>query len=317
MTCYKPLTAFQSRDKLTKNGKKAIYFDVQNAGSKFDVVSLPCGRCIGCKLERSRAWALRCVHEASLYADNCFITLTFDDDHLNKKRTLVKRDFQNFMKRLRRSYNGLDVVVSDTGDLRKPIRYFHCGEYGDRFKRPHHHAILFNFDFDDKILWKSAGGQRLYQSSKLDKLWEYQGLCAIGSVTFQSAAYIARYCTKKLDGDLGARNYFTVDEETGEMYYLEPEYGTMSRRPGIGKNWFKEYQSDVYPQDYIVHDGYPQKVPSYYDKIFDQANPDVMADIKSLRNERAKLDPDNTPERLAVRAKVKMAQFERLVRTLE
>ena len=119
---------------------------------------MPCGQCIGCRLERSRQWAIRCVHEASLWPDNCFVTLTFDDDNIISSGSLVKADFQKFMKRLRKRFG-------------KGVRYFHCGEYGDLLGRPHHHACLFNFSFPDRYLWSSSGGVNLYRSPTLEELW--------------------------------------------------------------------------------------------------------------------------------------------------
>ena len=206
MPCYKPLHAFRSLDKKTKNGKTAIFFKRADAGNLSLRIDLPCGQCIGCRIDRSRDWALRCVHEASSFTYNCFVTLTFDDVHLNHRGSLVKSDFQKFMKRLRKRYDGIDAVSRPDGSVHFPIRYFHCGEYGSLLSRPHHHACLFNFDFPDKELWSTRSGVRLFRSESLERLWPF-GFCTIGEVTWESAAYVARYVTKKVTGKDAASHY--------------------------------------------------------------------------------------------------------------
>ena len=139
MPCYKPLKAYYSKD-VNESGKRSLVFTSEKALLPVELM-VPCGRCIGCRLDRSLQWAMRCVHEASMHEDNCFITLTFDDDHLGDGSLKVS-DFQNFMKRLRQAI------------APKKVRFFHCGEYGAKLSRPHHHACLFGFDFPDKVLWK-------------------------------------------------------------------------------------------------------------------------------------------------------------------
>lgn len=320
MSCYKPIKAYKSNSKRTKNGKAYIAFKIDDAGHSYELVDLPCGQCIGCRLDRSKQWALRCVHEASLFKNNCFITLTFDDYHLNELQTLVKADFQKFMKRLRKRFKGFEYVITDQGKKRFPIRYFHCGEYGSQLRRPHHHACLFNFDFEDKILWQRKNGICLYRSPTLEELWPF-GFCTIGDVTFDSAAYVARYVTKKITGDMAAIHYAYVDEETGEMFYIEPEYVTMSRRPGIGKRWFDKFgETDVYSKDFITINGRIQKVPAYYDKIYDQIDPNALRIIKNKRVAKAKAKDwlEQTPCRLNVKRIVKERKIgDFLERTVE
>ncbi len=158
MPCYSPITAWQSIKIHPQTNKTTILFKPPRMYSKaFNSIQLPCGQCIGCRLERSRQWAIRCVHEAELHEENCFITLTFSPENINKKGTLIKADFQKFMKRLRKKYIG------------KVIRYMHCGEYGEIGNRPHHHACIFGLDFKDKIYWKnSESGKRIYTSETLN-----------------------------------------------------------------------------------------------------------------------------------------------------
>lgn len=318
MVCFRPLKAYQSFEKVTKNGKGKICFDHKTAGHS-KRVDLPCGQCIGCRIDRSKAWALRCVHEASLYEHNCFITLTFDDDHIDfPRQSLDKGDFQRFMKRLRKRYEGLEEVFNrETVKKSRPIRYFHCGEYGAEMGRPHHHACIFNFDFMDKVLWKCRDGVRLYRSSELEKLWPY-GYSAIGDVTWQSAAYVARYITKKMTGEAAKTHYMRVDRDTGEVFYIEPEYITMSRRPGIGKEWYLRYKDDLFPKDFVTHDGKKFKIPSYYDKLYDCDRPKDFSKIRKKRLKRAAKHADNnTWRRLAAREVCQERKVKTLGRSME
>lgn len=325
--CVKPLNAYRDLNSFTRNGKNKIIVlgrryddkDLPTDGS-YEPLILPCGQCRECRLSRSRVWALRCVHEASLYSENCFVTLTFNDDNLNPQGTLVKSDFQKFMKRLRKHHNGLEAVNVHSGESSRihfPIRYFHCGEYGSKLTRPHHHACIFNFDFHDKRLWKIRDGVRLYRSPELERLWPY-GYCTVGDVTFESAAYVARYIMKKVNGDQAASHYVEVDEDTGEMFYLEPEYITMSRRPGIAKDWIEKNYTDVYPKDFTTINGKKFKPARYYDQIYDLVNPEDMERVKRKRltEMRSKKD-ENTMSRLRQRDAILKSKAKKLVRGLE
>lgn len=265
-------------------------------------VSLPCGRCIGCRLERSRQWATRCVHEASLYPQNAFVTLTFreacplDGTKLDPTASLHKHHFQRFMKRLRKQFYG---------NMKGNVRYFHCGEYGELLGRPHHHACLFNIDFPDKTLWKIREGVRLYESKILQELWPH-GSSKIGDVTFESAAYVARYVVKKITGEPAAAHY------NGKL----PEYCTMSRRPGLGKKWQETYTDDIFPKDFIIVRGKRSKVPKYYNKNYELTNPKDYGHIKALRIRNARGNPNNHPDRLAAGEIIQKALMQMLPRTL-
>lgn len=261
-------------------------------------IDVPCRQCIDCRLEYSRQWAVRCVKEAEFIIEqggkNCFITLTYNEEHLPPNGSLQLAHWQKFMKRLRKKFGA-------------NIRFFHCGEYGAELSRPHYHAILFNFDFNDKEIWRIRDGVNLYRSPSLEKLWTY-GYSSIGNVTFESAAYVARYCTKKITGKLAKEHY-------GDK---KPEYTTMSRRPGIAYEWFKKYKSDVYPDDSVViRKNMKCKPPKYYDYLYDIDNPKEMKKIKFKRCERARNDPDNTPERMEAKHIVQKAKAKMLIRGYE
>lgn len=288
MPCYRPVKAWYGN--VLSSGKREIVFSSGQAQSCLDL-ALPCGNCIGCRLERARQWAMRCVDEASMYKRNCFVTLTFDDKHLPMNRGLDVSVFQKFMKRLRKH----------AGSCR--VRYFHCGEYGSLHGRPHYHGLLFNWDFVDKVFFKTTeSGEKIYLSERLCKLWPF-GYSSVGDVTFGSAAYVARYHLKKV-GSVVSDNHY-LDKRTGEM--LTPEYITMSRRPGIAMNWFSKFRSDVYPHDIRVVNGVDTKPAKYYDRLYELENPEAFRRVKLSRMSDVRRS-DNTEARLLVKEEVKLAQ---------
>lgn len=292
MPCFHPLTAYR-----LSNG--SIVF-----AERGDVVSqlqLPCGRCIGCRLERSRQWAVRIMHESQSHSESCFITLTYAEEHMPPLGSLVYRDFQLFMKSLRRVYPG------------RSIRYFVCGEYGEQLSRPHFHACLFGVDFSDAALvpvGKSPAGNVYYSSPILSRLWR-KGFSSIGELTFQSAAYVSRYVLKKITGRESSEHYRVVDPSSGEILGERvPEFCAMSLKPGIGALWFHKFRSDVFPHDYVVTNGSKSKPPRYYDVLHKRISPDVHEDVVYDREvDGLKRYVDNTPERLVVRETVANARL--------
>lgn len=209
------------------------------------------------------------MHEASLREQNCMVTLTYDNEHLPERGSLDRRAFPLFMKRLRKRIEP------------ERVRYFHAGEYGERFKRPHYHALLFGFDFGDKVLAGRRGDFPVWSSVVLSGLWA-QGRCEIGTVSFESAAYVARYVVKKLAGDELAA-HVRVDLESGDVVELEPEYCTMSRNKGIGFEWFRRYGGEVYPSDGVVCRGQLVKPPRFYDSQFELESPEVFDEVRKSR----------------------------------
>ena len=309
MPCYKPLKAFQCADRSIVFAELARYDVVRS-------LELPCGQCVGCRLERSRQWAIRCMHEASLYKNNCFITLTYNDEHLPDDYSLHYEDFQKFMKRLRKRFKGLQPAAS-SGD-KFPIRFYMAGEYGENFGRPHFHACIFNFDFPDKVLWqKTESGSKIYRSKELEELWPF-GYSSIGDVNFQSAAYVARYIMKKVTGDMADQHYEEVNFSTGEIIKRKPEFNKMSLKPGIGFDWYEKFKDDVYPHDYVVVNGKKCRPPKFYDRKYSDDYPYEFDQLVWQREKQAKaLLEDNTDERLAVKEKVVVAKLSRLKRKLK
>lgn len=264
MPCYNPITGYVTMNK-TESGKKEITFTKPLIFK--EQIDIPCGQCIGCRLLKASIWAIRCYHEMSLHEENCFITLTYDDENLPNDYSVDKKVFQNFLKKFRREI------------YPKKISYFMAGEYGEQSWRPHYHAIIFGFDFPDKIRVQSKEVDNPYYiSGFLSSLWPY-GNHIIADANYETAAYVARYITKKITGTKAEAHYHRTildwNEYTGEIYHweeiqLEPEYCLMSRRPAIGKGWFEKYFKDCYPSDYLVVNGRKIPVPKYYDKLFEK-----------------------------------------------
>lgn len=301
MPCYHPIDAWLVTR--VRNGVKSrkVYFkppESEDVGPMApELIQVPCGKCIGCKLERSRQWAVRCVHEAQMHDFNCFLTLTYDNDHLPVDGSLQPRHMTLFLKRLRKAI------------YPEKIRFLQCGEYGAKLGRPHHHVLLFGYDFPDKVLQRVSRGNPLYTSKLLSDLWPY-GFHSIGALTFESAAYVARYVLKKA----------TKKDEEQHYAGKHPEYITMSRRPGIAAGWLQQYESDVYPRDYVViRDGIQCKPPRYYDKLFASAHGEI--ELEKLKKERKKAisrrQEHTTPERLEAREALTQLNTKRLVREYE
>nr|WAE43866.1 MAG: replication initiator protein [Microviridae sp.] len=295
MPCYHPLQAY-----LPVGGsgdKKVLFSDFGDHGS---AIKLPCGQCIGCRLEYSRQWAVRCVHEASLYERNCFITLTYSDDSELYDGNLHVEHFQKFMKRFRKKFPG------------DRIRFFHCGEYGEKRGRPHYHACIFNFDFSDRVYFGTRKGVKLYTSEVLATLWP-DGFSSVGDVTFESAAYVARYVCKKITGKLKDKHYLDngiIDFDTGELVAKKQEYTTMSRRPGVGAGFLKDFVKQIYPLDVVRCRDRDMRPPKYYDYLYEQDECSYLDVIKHRRVERAvKVSSDSTPDRLLARETVEKAKL--------
>jgi len=246
---------------------------------------LPCGQCVGCRKARAREWAMRCMHEASLHEDNCFLTLTYDDEHLPAGGSLDRRAFPLFMKRLRKRLEP------------QKVRYFHVGEYGESSNRPHYHCLLFGFDPPDKTLLSVRQGFPVFTSDWMREAWPY-GLHELGSVTPQSAAYVARYVRKKITGSWSKAKY-------GDK---EPEYATMSRNPGIGRGWIEKYGAEVFPSDDVVFGGRLCKPPRYYCEVVAKKDGVLIEEVKFERFKNRDREEEQ-PERLRAREVCDLAQM--------
>ncbi|QCQ84888.1 replication initiator protein [Blackfly microvirus SF02] len=292
MVCFAPLTAYRPPEG-SEDGRLVFNRRVCLSGIP---IRVPCSKCVGCMMVRRRQWAVRCMHEKRMHSASAFVTLTYDDDHLPPGGFLVKRDLQLFMKRLRKQ--------RPTG-----LRFFACGEYGERTLRPHFHVLLLNTDFADGRFYKaSASGSDLFTSRELSSLWP-DGHCDFGAVTFGSAAYVAGYVMKKavVPVLLGLPSPFVV----------------MSRRPGIGTSWFERYSDEAYKHDSAIMKGREVPLPRFYDGKFETLDPDRnifgdskrLARLKRLRRVRARLHPEELSlRRLRVRELVEQRKVELFAR---
>lgn len=303
IACFSPIKGYRSRVK-NKNGKYFVVFN-RNDGYEDLPIILPCGKCIGCRLERSRQWAIRIMHESSLHEESCFVTLTYNDEYLPSNGSLVLNDFQKFMKRLRMEFKD------------KKIRFFHCGEYGGKLGRPHYHVCIFGIAFNDRVCYNNGEGV-VYASPTLSKLWPF-GFSSVGELSFESASYVARYITKKITGDKAIEHYSNYDFDTGEIYSEKiPEYCTMSRRPGIGYEWIKRYMKDTYKDDKIIVRGKEMRPPRYYDMIHELIDPEEARKIANKRKDLSSIDKNNlSMDRMEVREKCCKARLNLKKRSYE
>lgn len=291
MACFYPKTAYR-----TDNGE--ITFVERGKINK--KLMLPCGQCIGCRLERSRQWAVRCLHESQMHEQNCFITLTYNDENI--QHDLIYPHFQKFIRKLRKK----------TG---KKVRYYMAGEYGSETGRPHFHACLFGHDFNQKEpIQKLSDGTFLYRSPELEALWPY-GFSSIGAVTFESAAYVARYIMKKITGSNAENRYWSVNPITGEAVQITPEFNRMSLKPGIGQPWLDKYQSDIYPSGECIIRGKKMKPPRFYEKKYAALQPLKYEELTYDRYLATKPE-ESTPERLTVREEITKARLTQYSRKL-
>lgn len=347
MACYHPLKGFIIGK--TKTGKddikvvpygvhhlerqrgKWIYADDEFVSSYSDRVyrdwiQIPCGKCIGCRLQYSKEWADRCLMELQYHDSAYFLTLTYDDEHLpfpdyvdddlkvtylddqtgecGVLPTLQKRDIQLFHKRLRER----------TG---QKIRYFIAGEYGDHTLRPHYHSIEFGLEIPDKQVYTIRNGYTLWTSDFINEIWQ-KGHVIIGNVTWETCAYTARYVVKKLNGYL--RSYY-------DSHNISPEFVLMSRKPGLGYQYFADKNCELYFfRDAYVKTATGSKRVSptnkYFDRLFELSEPDKLAEVKSRRIEAAKhtellrnaQTSNNFLDRLLAEEENKLAQTKSLKR---
>lgn len=302
MACFHPLLGVQTNI-LLDSGKYKIDIQRYNedvievckrTGTKY--YEIPCGKCIGCRLEYSRQWANRMMMEAQYHDSNYFITLTYSDDFLPKNPvsdpdtgeylrdtdTLRKKHLSKFMKHLRKKLP------------EQKLKFYGVGELGSRSLRPHYHIIVFGLVLDDLHLYKrTPQGDVLYTSDIINECWsnyygrdshgvsryDQIGWAVVAPVTWETCAYTARYVTKKLSGPL---------EEWFIENNAEPPFSLMSRREGIGKKWYQEHP-DWYEYDYInlqtPKKGLKFRPPRYFDKLLEQDIPEVYKTRKKEKEE--------------------------------
>lgn len=306
MTCFRPIKAFRSRERNPATGKYGLTFQSNQALVEGSSLKLPCGQCDGCLSDRARTWALRCVHESQMHDRNCFITLTYDNDTVPEDYSLKLRDWQLFMKRLRKK-----VGTNN-------IRFFACGEYGDKGLRPHYHALLFGYDLPDKKYYrKNKHGDRLYTSELLNEIWGKSQINEIGSVTYKSARYCAGYIYKKQIGRKDADYYNRVSPIDGKTYEVAREFAVMSRRPGLATTWFEKFKTDAFPSDFLIVDGRRVKPPAFYFEKLEELQQEQIRRQRKRFAAQPRQKFQSTAARLKEREEVHRLRLQRLQRPLE
>lgn len=296
MPCYCPLTGYFGAE-LSASGKRPLVF-TRGAAFSGVPVRVPCGQCIGCRLERARQWAMRCLHEKRMSRDSVFCTLTYDDKSLPPYGSLDRRHAQLFMKRLRKRHG-------------KGIRFFGCGEYGGVSLRPHYHLLLYNVLFSDQRFYKYAkDGSPLYYSRSLEEIWPY-GFNVLGAVNFDTACYVAKYVCDKVNGVRADAHYSRVTAY-GEVVKVQPEFSMMSLKPGIGQGWFDKYGAETYIHDSVIVNEKEVRPPRFYDVKYEGIDKLRMDVLKRKRRAKAALGrSEQTPERRRVREQVVLRNLAR------
>lgn len=328
MPCYHPMFGIRTGEK-TVNGKDAIKIIGSVKPQNYPpwmIVQIPCGKCIGCRLEYSKQWANRCMLEMQYHDEAWFVTFTYNDEHVPQiysaspdtgeallpLMTLSKRDVQLAMKRIRKKFS----------DDR--IRYFLAGEYGSTTFRPHYHAILFGLHLHDIVPYsQNFRGDVLFNSQSLSDCWrdnsgQSMGHVVVAKCTWETCAYVARYTAKK---------YGVNDGEAYDMLGLVRPFTLMSRKPGIGRQYFEDHP-DCMEYEFINvstgEGGKKFRPPRYYEKLYDDIEPEkaherkVKARVSAQRSEEIKQSKSNLDEydRRALAERIKAGQFKSLRRTL-
>lgn len=310
MPCDGPITAYKPA---AASSDRRLVFDKRLSHSGI-AIQIPCGQCSGCRLEHSRQWAVRCMHELKSHpigTGSAMLNLTYDNEHLPYAANLSMEDYQNFMKRLRKI----------TGPN---LRFFGCGEYGDKHGRPHYHIIVFNYRPNDLTINKRLPDYNYYNSKLMNEVWG-NGNVIVGDVSFDSCAYVARYCLKKMTGPKSNKNYAIELED--RCVIRRKEFVTMSRRPGLSFNYYQKYQSEILTHDKIIMNGHEMNVPRYYDKLTEQTDfnlrnklqQSTLEKIKSKRKIKAIANfdkADNTSRRRRTKELVRLAKLKQKARIL-
>jgi len=292
MPCFAPIRAWQLKG-LTPKGARLFVFRPRSRDLIVGQVRVGCGRCDGCRYDYCRDWATRCemefTHTAKGYPSRrgAFLTLTYDDAHLPSNGSLVFRDLQLFFKRLRKA-----------GVL---FRYFACGEYGEKFRRPHYHVCVFGFDFPDRQYWATRRGRMVFKSPLLEKVWT-AGLSEVMDFVPQAASYTAGYVLKKQGRRL---DFFRIP--TGKA----PEFITMSRRPGLGESYVLNFSNDLVNDFLIDSQGRRRSLPRY---VLDKLPTSTSDLIRALRvADSDGVVKDETPQsELDIRAELFRARIRRV-----
>ena len=297
MACFHPLKGYiVGVNPITGKNKLLIRPYIEENPPKLEFVEIPCGKCIGCRLEYSRQWANRMMLELEYHDSAYFVTLTYSDDFVPKRPvydpetgeykydslSLRKSDLSKFLKHVRKHFPD------------DKIRFFGVGEYGGKTCRPHYHLILYGLHLDDLTVYKrNRQGDVLYNSRSLENCWsnfvgvrsdgsdyyDKVGHVVIAPVNWETCAYVARYVTKKMSGPL--EDWFISQN-------MENPFSLMSRRDGIGKQWYLDHP-ELFDYEYInlktKEKGLKFRPPKYFEKLYEIDFPDEAMQRKEIRTE--------------------------------
>lgn len=272
--CTRETTAYQN-----PNGGRPI-FGWEGEKQGLPEIKLPCGKCPECMKDYYTQWATRGERELLHWESSLFITLTYDDDHLPKDRSLDKKHVQDFIKRVKKRFNS---------SLENPIRQIYCGEYGSKTLRPHYHVILFNLDLEDKRKhYKSESGHQVFTSRTLSDLWK-KGNAEFGYSTPASIAYLFKYILKKKTRKEKSKP-LTLELPEG-CYDVQHEFIEASRNPGIGA--FSR-ESSAIRRGFLTVNGVKKKLPKYYTEHLRKVDPELHAILTDQKADFALSRPKET-----------------------
>lgn len=283
MPCLNPTPAWKT-GRLTQNGKPEYSFTYELGKVTSEQENFPCGKCPYCRERKVATKTNQCINEFNTSVDNCFITLTYNDENLPVTRlcptgTLNKKHLTKFHKDLRK------YIERQFPDNPK-YKYFQCGEYGssDNTQRPHYHMLIMGFNFPDRQLQGKFQSRNQYTSQLLEKLWPY-GFVQLEDATSKAAGYIAKYAAKELLA--GKINQDTL-ETTGKI----PQF--VSQSQNIGKDYLTKYQKELLIHDSVVRDGLEIKLNSYQLDKLESLNPERVEELKQERREYAQENQNST-----------------------
>lgn len=276
MSCKHLVYGWRWKEADPATGRKGIVKKNKHAKPGFltEPAVRPCGGCVDCRLDKSRQWAIRSMHEAKSHENNCVITLTYDNQNLPPNKSINPDHAVEFMKKLRAHEQYIREQEYMAWHPKYAIKTYGCAEYGEKYGRPHYHIILFNYSFKDAKPYGQIPGY--YTSDILDRIWK-KGQCQIMDLTFDSAAYVARYVMKKMTGKMA--------EQYGEKL---PEQSICLSQKGIGKEWYKKNKHKIYTNDIIHINGKQIKPVKYYDKQYEIEHTEKYQKIKETRKEQTK-----------------------------
>ena len=233
MQCIRPIKAGFDRS-------YNLIFKQKLFNPEIPAFAFPCRKCLPCRLKTAREKGIRSWHESQMHNDSIFATFTYAPEHLKSPR-LNYLDFQLFMRRLRESFNNYIQIP-----------FMVTGEYGEQTKRPHWHALLFNYRPKDQKNFRTTDlGHTVYHSEALEKIWQH-GMVEYGEISLDAASYVARYGAKKL--------VHGKDEE----HTYHPHHRTSSRY-ALGKKWMEQYYRHPLENGFVyLPNGSKAAVPRYY-----------------------------------------------------